>query len=108
MTERGIRPRATEWYFPNDMKKFFYSHPDIVIAGCALVFLGFLLGFYLWAINDIFVQVHRALTFSSTQSANDFDLAGAAKLDLRGLMNGSSSASPIAPAPPVATSSPAK
>jgi hypothetical protein len=79
------------WYFPNDMKNFFYSHPDTVIAGLAAIFLGILLGFYLWAINDIFSEVHRALTFSPPQSSNSFDLAGAAKLDWRGLVNGSSS-----------------
>ena len=73
------------------MKKFFYSHPDTIIAALALIFLGILVWFYSWAINDVFTEVHTALTFSPSQQSDSFDLAGAAKLDLRGIVGSSSS-----------------
>lgn len=88
------------------MKKFFYSHPDTVIAGLALILFAVLLGFYLWASNDVFSEVHRALTFSPASSESSFNISAAAKLDLRGLVNGSSSAV-AAPAPLPAPALPA-
>jgi hypothetical protein len=90
------------------MKKIFYSHPDTVIATLALIFLGISAAFYLWASNDIFVEVHKALTFSPSQTTNDFNLTAAARLDLRGLLNNSpsdsnSSASTVMPVVPTTT-----
>ena len=69
------------------MKKLFYSHPDTIITILVLIFLGILVAFYTWASNDIFVEVHQALTFSPSQTADSFDLTGASALDLRGLLS---------------------
>jgi hypothetical protein len=79
------------------MKKIFYSHPDTIIAALALIFLGTLIAFYSWASNDIFTEVHKALTFSPSQQTDSFNIAGAAGLDLRGLLNNPSSPSAVAP-----------
>jgi hypothetical protein len=81
------------------MKIFLHSHPNLVIATLAAVFIVVLAGFYSWAIGDVFDQMDRALASASVQSAVGFDLPGASKLDLRGLVNSA------APAPAVFTSS---
>ncbi len=80
-------PPAKESFFPDNMKKIFYSHPDIVIASLAMLFLGILIASYIWTIGNIFFEAHRALTSSIQQNPGEFDLAGAAQLGL-----GSSSA----------------
>jgi hypothetical protein len=87
------------------MKKFFYSHPDTVIASLAVVFIVMLIWLYSWASNDIFTEIHQALTYSPSSPSDSFDLTDAAKLDLRGLLNNSSSTSGSAPVLPPATSS---
>jgi hypothetical protein len=80
------------------MRKFFHAHPDVVLVTLAIVLLAALAACYSWAINGIYTEVHEALTSSLPPSSDAFDLAGAAKLDLRGLVSGSSSA-PVAGAP---------
>jgi hypothetical protein len=72
------------------MKKFLRSHPNIVIGTLAAVFVVVLASFYFWAIDNVFDQMGRALTAPSTQSAVGFNLSGASKLDLRGLVSGNS------------------
>jgi len=67
------------------MKKALYAHPDAVIAALAIIFLGILISFYLWATGVIVIQLHRSLTPAPSQSASGFNLQGASKLDLRGL-----------------------
>ena len=84
------------------MKKFLYSHPNFIIGAISGVFIGVLLVFYFWAINNVLIQLRLALIAPPPQNATGFDLAAAAKLDLRGLMNGTSSA-PAAPAPATTT-----
>jgi hypothetical protein len=83
------------------MKRFFHAHPDITIVTLAAVFLAALATCYLWAINDIYAEIHQALASSITQSSDAFDLASAANLDLRGLVNASS----VAPGADIASSS---
>ena len=73
------------------MKKFFYSHPETVIVTLAIILVVMLGVFSAWAINDIFLGVHQALTFSPQASSENFDLTAAAKLDLRGLVSATSS-----------------
>jgi hypothetical protein len=80
------------------MKNFLHSHPNIVIGTLAAVFVLLLAAFYSWAIGDVFNQMSRALASASAQSAPGFDLPGASRLDLRGLVNG------VAPAPTATTS----
>jgi len=82
------------------MKKLFHAHPDIVIAALATALVAMVISFYSWAINDIYTDVHQALTASTGGGADSFDLAGAAKLDLRGIAPGVSV--PAAPAPQAA------
>ncbi len=84
------------------MKKFFYSHPDTVIAALALILLVVLLSFYLWASNGIYTEIYRAFTFTPAQPSDSFNLTGAARLDLRGIAVGTSS--PAAAPAPTATS----
>jgi hypothetical protein len=85
------------------MKKIFYSHPDTIIAILVLIFLGTLVAFYSWASNDIYTEVHQALTFSPSQTVDTFNLSGAAALDLRGLLNNSPSAPVVVPSAPATT-----
>jgi hypothetical protein len=82
------------------MKKFLHSHPNLIIGAIYIVFIGILLAFYFWAVNNVFDQLRFALISPPPQSAVGFDLAGAAKLDLRGLLNG-------APAPTAVVATPA-
>jgi hypothetical protein len=88
------------------MKNFLHSHPTIIIGTLAAALVIVLVSFYSWAIDDVFAQMDRALTSPSAQSAIGFDLPGAAKLDLRGLMDGNVDATPV-PAPMSVTASPA-
>ena len=86
------------------MKKKIYAHPDVIIAVLALVLLFVLIAFYFWATDAIVTQVRRALTSAAPQNAVGFDLDGAAKLDLRGLLGqSSSSTADIVPEPPAAS-----
>jgi hypothetical protein len=84
------------------MKKFLHSHTTIIIGTLAVVFIVVLVSFYSWAIDDVFRQIDRALTSPSTQNAVGFDIPGASKLNLRGLVNG---ATPTATSTPTATTS---
>jgi hypothetical protein len=77
------------------MKKFLHSHPNIVIGTLAVVFIVVLASFYSWAIDDVFDQMGRALASPSVQSAVGFDLPGASKLDLRGLMDDDVNSAPV-------------
>ncbi|HUC31631.1 MAG TPA: hypothetical protein VMR99_03045 [Candidatus Paceibacterota bacterium] len=70
------------------MKKFFHSHSNFILGALALLFLGVLLAFFIWAVDDVFSQVRLALAPPTPQSAEGFDLTAASKLDLRGLVNG--------------------
>lgn len=96
------------------MKKFLHSHPNIVIGTLAGALVLVLVGFYSWAIDDVFDQMGRALASPSARSVVGFDLLGASKLDLRGLMDDGANPAPIptpiptpvsvtAPTPTVAT-----
>jgi len=90
------------------MKKFLHSHPNIVIGVLAVAFIVVLVSFYFWAIGGVFDQIDRALAAPLARSAIDFDLLGASKLNLRGLLNGETPAAAIAPplASTTATSTP--
>jgi hypothetical protein len=75
------------------MKNFLHSHPGVVIGTLAIAFVVVLAGFFSWAIGDIFNQMGRALAAPTAQSVVGFDLSGASKLNLRGLMNSAASTS---------------
>ena len=79
------------------MKKFLYSHPNIIIGTLATVLIVVLAVFYFRGIADVFDQMGRALASPPAQSAVGFDLSKASKLDLRGLMDDASLAPVIAP-----------
>lgn len=72
------------------MKKILHSHPNIIIGTLAVLFLAILITFYLWAVNDAVAQLRTALMVPPPQNITGFDLAGAAKLDFRGLIATSS------------------
>jgi hypothetical protein len=90
------------------MKKFLYSHPNIIIGAFAVVFIGTLIFFYSWAIDGTFSQIPRALIPPAPQSITGFDISGASKLGLGGLVNGAPSPAPSLPTSPSssATASP--
>ena len=88
-------------YIP--MKKFSHSHPNVITGTLALVLSVILVAFYFWGINDMVIQLHRALIAPSPQSAAGFDLSAAAKLDLRGLVNGVPAPTPTPVAPTTTT-----
>ena len=69
------------------MKKFFYSHPEIVLTVIAVILLGSLAWFLSWSINDIFFEVHRAMVVNPETNTANYDIQDAAKLDLRGTLN---------------------
>jgi len=73
------------------MKKILYSHPNITIGALALIFLAVLVAFYVRAIDGVVAPLHAALMAPPSESKSGFDLQGAAKLDLRGLVKPSSS-----------------
>jgi hypothetical protein len=75
------------------MKKILRTYPNVIIGTLAVLFLLILIAFYSWAVNDAVVQLRSALITPSPQSVSGFDLAAAAKLDYRGLINTTSSAS---------------
>jgi hypothetical protein len=86
------------------MKKFFHSHPDVVIGMIAIVLLAAVVGCYAWAINDIYAAVHGALVTTTPPSSDEFDLQDAARLDLRGVSTSSAPVSTTTPPPPPAQS----
>jgi hypothetical protein len=73
------------------MKKFLHLHPNLIIAAIYVLFIGVLLAFYFWAVNNVFSELRIALITPPPQSGEGFNLAGAAKIDLHGLINGPSS-----------------
>jgi len=82
------------------MKKLLHLHPNFVIGTLAAVFLGILVIFYLWATGNAFTELRLSLATPVSQTIGSFNLAGAAKLDLRGLVVGTStvpSASSVSP-----------
>jgi hypothetical protein len=69
------------------MKKLLHSYSNFVIGTLAILFLVMLIVFYLWAVNDAVAQLRGALIAPLPQSEAGFNLAAAAKLDYRGLIN---------------------
>jgi hypothetical protein len=74
-----------ERFFHADMKRFFYSHPNVIITAFAVLFAAVIVYSCLWATNDIYKQIHAALIASPQEPSNSFDLTDASKLDLRGI-----------------------
>jgi hypothetical protein len=64
------------------MKTFLHSYPNLIIGVLAIVFLCVIVAFSVWTVDDVFIDVHNALTPPPPQSAAGFNLAGAAKLGL--------------------------
>ncbi len=75
------------------MKKIIHSYPNFIIGTLAVVLLLTLVAFYSWAVDDAVEQLRSALIAPPMQSATGFDLAGASRLNFRGLITATSSAS---------------
>ncbi len=75
------------------MKKILHSHPNLVIGTLAVIFIGTLATFSLWAVSDIFTEVQAGLVAPAPASQAGFDLTAASKLDLRGIVVSTSSTS---------------
>ncbi|HEY5220982.1 MAG TPA: hypothetical protein VIJ29_02435 [Candidatus Paceibacterota bacterium] len=69
------------------MKKLLHKYPNFIIGALAIIFLAVLITFYSWAINDAVAELHSALVTPAPASVTGYDLAAAAKLDYRGLIN---------------------
>ena len=59
-----------------------------MLASVALVLLATIIGFFSWGVDSMISELNRALKSTIAQEKPGFDLTDAAKLDLRGLMNG--------------------
>jgi hypothetical protein len=69
------------------MKKILHRYPIVVMIALLIIFVGILISFYVWGIGDIFSDIDQALVSPPSQSSGSFDLPGAAKLDLHGLVS---------------------
>lgn len=87
------------------MKKFFHAHPQVIIVTLALVFVGVIIGGYIWAVGDIYTEVDQALVAPVPQSVQSFDLAGAAAIDLRGIPTSTPVSASVPPADSVPSAS---
>jgi hypothetical protein len=72
------------------MKKFYQKHPELILAIIAFVFVGILIAFFVWGINDIFFEVHRATVSFPPESSEGFNLQAASQIDYHGLSTSTS------------------
>ena len=75
------------------MRKIIHSYPNFIIGLLAIIFLLTLVGFYSWAVDEAVAQLSSALVTPAPTTIIGFDLAGAAKLDFRGLITTTSTSS---------------
>ena len=75
------------------MKKFFFSHPDITLAVIAFAFLGTLIGFFVWGIDDVVFVMQQSMSAPMITNKQGFDLRSAGTLGLP-------TATPVAPSNP--------
>jgi len=67
------------------MYNFFKKHPEVVLVGLAILFLGVLAGAFGWGIGNLIVDLNQAINVDAEAGgAAVFDIKGAAGLDLRG------------------------
>jgi hypothetical protein len=64
------------------MKKFFFSHPDLILAGIAFALLAILISFFSWGINDVIFEIHQSTVPPNAENQSGFNLQGAAALGL--------------------------
>jgi amino acid transporter len=70
------------------MKKLIRKFPQAILIVLALFFIGVIAFAFSWGIGDVVGQVNRALnTKPPGNSQANFDIAGAQKLNLRGLVS---------------------
>ncbi len=75
------------------MKKLLRKHPDALLITLAIIFLAALIAAFVFGINNVVGQVNRAESANPGPGDNGgFNLQAAQSLDLRGLVNQSSSA----------------
>jgi len=89
------------------MKNFFRTHSEAVLIFFTIFFLVTIGTFLYGTINVVFSEIDRAIISAPAQSGEGFDLSDAAKIDFRGLLNGSSSAIDAVQMPPVKVVAPA-
>ena len=69
------------------MKHFFREHHDSILIALAVLFLGVLIGYFSWGIGQVVTEVNRAANAKGGGVGNaPFDIRGAQRLDLRGLI----------------------
>lgn len=67
------------------MYNFFKKHPDVVLVGFAILFLGILVGSFGWGIGNLIGNLNQAINVGAEAGADaaTFDIKGATGLDLR-------------------------
>ncbi len=70
-------------------KSFFEKHPEVVLAGLAILFLVTVVGSFVLGITRLIADLNSALGIgdNSAGAASTFDLKGAKELNLKGLNN---------------------
>jgi hypothetical protein len=70
------------------MKKLLRNHPVASLTSLAVIFLGTIIGFYIWGTGYlILVEKEVESQQANNGSVAEFNLGGAAKLDYRGALS---------------------
>ena len=69
------------------MRKFLRDHNNSLLVVLTILFIGFIIGYFVWGIGYVFMEANKA---NASQTGSDqvpgFDLKGAAGLDYRGVV----------------------
>ncbi|MEK7195263.1 MAG: hypothetical protein AAB655_01050 [Patescibacteria group bacterium] len=69
------------------MYNFFKKHPDIVLMVSAILFLTILFVYFFWGIRILLGSLGKTIGITkATEKITTFDLKGAERLDLKGLV----------------------
>ncbi len=70
------------------MKDLFKKRPEFVFAGITILFLTILIGYFAWGMRMIMTNLGTAIGSGTRngQAGAGFDLEGAKRLDLKGLI----------------------
>ena len=79
------------------MKTFFKSHMETMLVLCAIIFIIAILWFLFATIQTVVSQVDRAVITPTPSPQQGFDLKSAQRIDFRGIVISSSSATSTPP-----------
>ena len=70
------------------MKKLLRKHQESVLVVLAAVFLALIVAYFVWGVDDVITEVNQATNAKGSSNGSvEFDIQGAASLNLRGLVN---------------------